>query len=142
MLEQQGMSTKPEAYFARVPWEGLAAINHAFYLTENKRHYQRFCGAFSYTEVSTPVSFYGYAAAAKRLGLARHDGDYWSLHIREDERHGAWMIEEVALPLLELFPQQQHEILFGYAQQRAVEAMAGAATARACRAATNEGRNT
>ncbi|WP_229456445.1 hypothetical protein, partial [Nostoc sp. CHAB 5715] len=26
---------------------------------------------------------------------------YWELHIREDERHGRWMLDDVALPLAE-----------------------------------------
>ncbi len=135
MLQQAGLSPEPEAYFDRVPWEVLAAINHAFFLAENKRHYVRFCGAFTYTEVSTPVSFRGFAAAAKRLGFAEDGRDYWSLHIREDERHGQWMVEEVAIPLALRFPERRHELLFGYAQQRVVEAMAAQATARECRAA-------
>jgi hypothetical protein len=132
MLAEQGMSAEPEAHFHVVPWEVLAVINHAFYLAENKRHYLRFCGAFTYTEVSTPASFDGYARAAKRLGLSDGCGDYWSLHVREDQRHGAWMIDDVALPLMQRFPERRQDILFGYAQQRALERMAGAATARAC----------
>lgn len=138
MLQGEGLSPTPEAYFASVPWEVLSAINHAFYLTEYKRNYLRFCGAFTYTELSTPVSFRGYAAAAKRLGLSDGQRDYWSLHIREDERHGAWMVEEVALPLLERFPAHRREVLFGYAQQRLVEKLAGAATVRACRVAAHD----
>lgn len=139
MLEAQGMSTKPEAYLMRVPWEVLSAINHAFYLAENKRFYLRFCGAFTYTELSTPVSFAGYAKAATRLGFSDGHADYWALHVREDARHGPWMLEQVALPLLTQFPERRRDVLFGYAEQRSVEAMAGAAVARACRAAS-EGR--
>lgn len=139
MLEAQGMSTKPEAYLMRVPWEVLSAINHAFHLAENKRFYLRFCGAFTFTELSTPVSFAGYAQAAARLGFSDGHGDYWALHVREDARHGPWMLEQVALPLLEQFPERRRDVLFGYAEQRSVEAMAGAAVARACRAAS-EGR--
>lgn len=139
MLEAQGMSTKPEAYFLRVPWEVLSSINQAFYLAENKRFYLRFCGAFTYTELSTPVSFAGYARAAARLGFTDGHSDYWALHVREDARHGPWMLERVALPLLEQFPERRRDMLFGYAEQRSVENMAGAAVARACRAAS-EGR--
>jgi hypothetical protein len=136
MLEAQGMSAKPESYFWRVPWEALSAINHAFYLAENKRFYLRFCGAFTYTELSTPVSFARYARAAARLGFSDGHGDYWALHVREDGRHGPWMLEQVALPLLQRFPERRRDLLFGYAQQRSVEAMAGVAVARACRAAS------
>lgn len=141
MLEQAGLSTRPEAYFDVVPWEVLATINHSFHLAENKRHFVRFCGAFTYTEVSTPASFRGYAAATRRLGLATEGDDYWSLHMREDERHGRWMLEEVALPVAERFPARQRELLFGYAQQRIVESHAARAIWRECRAAsTSAGR--
>jgi hypothetical protein len=135
MLEDQGLRTEPEAYFERVPWEVLGVINHAFYLAENKRHYLRFCGAFTYTETSTPAGFWGYACAAKRLGLSDGSNDYWALHVREDERHGAWMVEQVALPLLQQFPGRQREVLLGYLLQREVEGLAGEATYRACREA-------
>jgi hypothetical protein len=138
MLEQQGLSTQPEAYFERAPWQVLSAINHSFYLTENRRHYLRFCGAFTYTELSTPIGFHGYAAAAKRLGLSDGQSDYWALHVREDERHGAWMVNEVALPLIQQFPAHAADVLFGYAQQRLVEGMAAAAVERACRSAHEE----
>lgn len=138
MLEAQGMSKSPEEYLLRVPWEVLSAINHSFYLAENKRFYLRFCGAFTYTELSTPVSFARYARAAARLGFTDGKSDYWSLHVREDARHGPWMLEQVALPLLSQFPERRRDVLFGYAQQRSVEKMAGAAVARACRA--SEGR--
>lgn len=136
MLEQLGLSAEPEAYFDSVPWEVLAAINQAFYLAENKRFFVRFCGAFTYTEVSTPVSFRGYAAAARRLRLSSGRDDYWTLHIREDERHGQWMVDEVARPMLERFPQWSSDLLLGYAQQRLIEADAANATLRACRKVT------
>ncbi len=135
MLEQQGLSTAPEAYFERVPWEVLGAINHAFYLAENKQQYLRFCGAFTYTETSTPAGFWGYAEATKRPGLSDGQNDFWALHVREDERHGAWMIEQVALPLLQQFPGRQRDVLRGYLQQREVENLAGRATYNACREA-------
>lgn len=134
MLEAQGMSKEPEGYFLRVPWEVLSAINHSFYLAENKRFYLQFCGAFTYTELSTPVSFERYARAASRLGFTSGHSDYWALHVREDARHGPWMLEQVALPLLTQFPERCRDVLFGYAQQRSVETMASAAVARACRA--------
>lgn len=135
MLEGQGLSTEPEVYFERVPWEVLGAINHAFYLAENKRQYLRFCGAFTYTETSTPAGFWGYARAAKRLGFSDGQDDYWALHVREDKRHGAWMIEQVALPLLRQFPGRQRDVLLGYLQQREVEGLASEATYKACREA-------
>lgn len=139
MLMEQGLRVEPEAYLDVAPWEVLASINQAFYLAESKRHYLRFCGAFTYTEVSTPASFDSYARAARRLGLSDGHGDYWSLHVREDARHGAWMVEEVAVPLMEQFPEHAHEVLQGYEQQRLVERMAGAATWRACQSAAARG---
>lgn len=132
MLEQLGLSAEPEAYFEYAPWEVLAVINQAFYLAENKRFFIRFCGAFTYTEVSTPVSFRSYAAAARRLSLSDGRDDYWTLHIREDERHGQWMVEKVAKPMLERFPDFARDLLSGYAQQRFIEADAANATLRAC----------
>lgn len=140
MLDEQGMDSTPQAYLDSVPWQVLASINHSFHLAESKRLYLRFCGAFTYTEVSTPAGFDGYARAATRLGLSDGHGDYWSLHVREDQRHGAWMVDHVVAPLCERFPEHRAEVLLGYEQQRLIEGMAGAATARACRAAADAGR--
>ena len=42
-----------------------------------------------------------YLAAAQRLGLSDDAAGYWELHIREDERHGRQMVEDVALPLVD-----------------------------------------
>lgn len=135
MLEEQGLSTRPEAYLNEVPWEVLAVINQAFFLTESRSHYVRFCGAFTYTEVSTPASFARYAAAARRLGFGDGRTDYWTLHVKEDTRHGQWMLDEIALKLIERFPQQVPALLHGYAQQRLIESDAARATAHACRQA-------
>lgn len=135
MLEEQGLSTQAEAYLDRVPWQVLAVINQAFFLTESRSHYLRFCGAFTYTEVSTPASFARYVAAAQRLGLASGRTDYWTLHVKEDARHGQWMIDEIALPLIDRFPAQAPALLQGYARQRLIEGDAARATAEACRAA-------
>ncbi len=99
MLTELGMSAEPEAYFRLVPWEVLAAINHSFLLSERKRFYLRYVGGLLYTEVSVPAAFENYRAAAERLGMSEKARGYWELHIREDERHGRWMLEDVALPL-------------------------------------------
>jgi hypothetical protein len=138
MLEEFGMSTEPEFYFEAVPWEVLAAINHSFLLSERKRFYLRYVGGLLYTEVSVPAGFENYRAAAERLGLSEAARGYWELHIREDERHGRWMLEDVALPLATLYPADAWELVLGYDQQKLLSERAGAAIARAARAADAE----
>lgn len=135
MLEEFGMSAEPEFYFDCVPWEVLAAINHSFLLSERKRFYLRYVGGLLYTEVSVPAGFDNYRAAAERLGLSEAARGYWELHIREDERHGRWMLEDVALPLAALYPRHASEIVLGYDQQKFMSDRAGAAVVRAARAA-------
>jgi hypothetical protein len=135
MLEEFGMSTEPEFYFDAVPWEVLAAINHSFLLSERKRHFLRYVGGLLYTEVSVPAAFENYRAAAERLGLSREARGYWELHIKEDERHGRWMLEDVALPLAAMYERDAWELLLGYDQQKLMSDRAGAAVARAAREA-------
>lgn len=43
-----------------------------------------------------------YPAAGRRNGLSEAASGYWELHIKEDERHGRQMLEEVALPLVDM----------------------------------------
>jgi len=43
-----------------------------------------------------------YLAAGRRNGLSDAASGYWELHIQEDERHGRQMLEEVALPLVDM----------------------------------------
>jgi Iron-containing redox enzyme len=138
MLEEFGMSAEPEFYFELVPWEVLAAINHSFLLSERKRFYLRYVGGLLYTEVSVPAGFDNYRAAAERLGLSEAARGYWELHIKEDERHGRWMLEDVSLPLAEMYPKEAWELLLGYEQQKFMSDRAGAAVARAARAADAE----
>jgi len=54
-------------------------------------------------------------------------------HIREDERHGRWMLDDVALPLAEQYPDDAWELLLGYDQERLMGDRAGAAVVRATR---------
>jgi hypothetical protein len=138
MLEEFGMSTEPEFYFDAVPWEVLAAINHSFLLSERKRHFLRYVGGLLYTEVSVPAGFENYRAAAERLGLSQGARGYWELHIKEDERHGRWMLDDVALPLASMYPRDAWELLLGYDQQKFLSDRAGAAVARAAREADAE----
>lgn len=134
MLEALDMDATPEIYFDVVPWEVLANINHSFLLSDRRRLYLRYVGGLLYTETSVPAAFGVYLAAAKRLELPQDAMTYWALHIKEDARHGPWMLNEVALPLAERYPNAAWEIVLGYDQQRAMSARAGDATARACKA--------
>lgn len=138
MLSELGMSVEPEAYFGVVPWEVLAAVNHSFLLSERKRFYLRYVGGLLYTEVSVPAAFDHYRAAAERLGMSEAARGYWELHIREDERHGRWMLNDVALPLAARYPREAWEIVLGYDQQKFLSGRAGAAVAREARAAERE----
>ena len=52
-------------------------------------------------QVAGPSIYRVYLAAAQRLGLSDGAAGYWELHIREDERHGRQMVEDVALPLVD-----------------------------------------
>lgn len=134
MMQELQLSTQPEAYFDLVPWEVLASINHNFLLTECKRHFLRYNGGLAYFEVVGPSIYRTYLAAAKRLGLSDGAMGYWDLHIKEDERHGRWMMQDVTLPLVEMYPQQAWQIVLGYDQEKFMGDRAGAAVVRAIRA--------
>ena len=129
MLNAFGMDARPEAYFERVPWEVLANINHSFYVCEHKRNFLRYVGGLLYLEVSVPASFESYRLAGERLGLGPEAVDYWDLHIKEDQRHGRWMLDDVALPMVERYPQAAWQLVWGYDQQRCISARAGEAIA-------------
>lgn len=129
MLDELDISALPEAHFEVVPWEVLATINHSFLLSERKRYYLRYIGGLLYTEVSVPAAFNSYRLAAERLGMSEKARGYWNLHIKEDARHGRWMLEDVALPLTRMYPRNASELLLGYDQQRFMSERAGKATA-------------
>lgn len=135
MLAEFGMHTEPEAYFDLVPWQVLAGINHNFLLTERKRYFLRYNGGLAYFEVAGPAAYRNYLAAAQRLGLSNAAMGYWELHIKEDERHGRWMMDDVALPLAEQYPDQAWEILLGYDQEKLIGDRASAAVVRSVRQA-------
>lgn len=130
MMADLGLSTEPEAYFDLVPWEVLASINHNFLLTECKRHFLRYCGGLTYFEVAGPGMYRDYLNAAQRLGLSAAAMGYWELHIKEDERHGQWMLDDVALPLVERYPEDAWELLLGYDQEKWLGDRAGLAVVR------------
>jgi hypothetical protein len=133
MLEELGMQTEPEAYFDVVPWEVLAIINHSFLLTERKRYFLRYIGGLLYGELTVPAAFRHYRVAGERLGLSQSAMSYWDLHIKVDELHGRWMLNDVALPLIEQYPADAWEMVFGYDQQRLLSDRAGVAVAQAVR---------
>lgn len=135
MLAELGLNTEPESYFDIVPWEVLASINHNFLLTECKRHFLRYNGGLAYFEVAGPAVYRNYLAAAKRLQLSDAAMGYWELHIREDERHGRWMMDDVALPLAQKYPDHAWEIVLGYDQEKLMGDRAGAAVVRAIKTA-------
>ncbi len=133
MLIELGMNPEPEAYRDLAPWEVIANINHSFFLSEKKRNFLRYVGALLYTEVSGPSAFENYMYAGKRLGLGDQATGYWDLHIKEDQRHGQWMLEDVALPLADLYEESAWEILWGYDQQRFFSDRIGKAIVRSLR---------
>jgi Iron-containing redox enzyme len=118
MLSEFGLDTEPERYFDIVPWEVLAAANHNFLLTECKRYFLRYNGGLAYFEIAGPAAYRNYLAAAKRLGLSDAAMGYWELHIREDERHGLWMLQDVALPLADMYPNDAWQLVLGYDQEK------------------------
>lgn len=135
MLEALDMDTAPEAYFNWVPWEVLAIINHSFLVSDRKRDFLRYIGGLLYGELTVPATFIPYQQAGQRLGIPDEAMSYWKLHIKVDELHGEWMLDDVALPLVDRYPNQAWEILLGYEQQRLLGDRAGSAIARAVKAA-------
>jgi hypothetical protein len=138
MLDALGMETEPEAYLDLVPWEVLATINYSFLLTERKRYFLRYMGGTLYFEVTVPAGFRPYRAAAERLELPPGATSYWDLHIKVDALHGRWMLEDVALPLVEQYPADAWELLLGYDHQRRMSDRASNAVVRAARQAEQE----
>jgi hypothetical protein len=135
MLEALDMDTTPEAYFDLVPWEVLAIINHSFFLSDRKRHFLRYIGGLLYGELTVPATFIPYRKAGERLGIPAKAMSYWDLHIKVDELHGQWMLEDVALPLVDRYPDRSWELVLGYDQQKYLGNRAGKAIAAAIKAA-------
>ena len=135
MLEEFGMNTQPESYFDLVPWEVLACANHNFLMTERKIYFLRYNGGLTYFEVAGPAAYRNYLAAAQRLELSQAAMGYWELHIREDERHGQWMLTDVSLPLAQRYPDRAWELVLGYDQEKLMGDRAGVAIVRLAKAA-------
>ena len=127
MMAELGLHTSPETYLDHVPWQVLASINHNFLLTERKRDFLRYNGGLTYFEIAGPSLYTDYMIAAERLQLSEAAMGYWKLHIREDERHGQWMLTGVALPLADKYPNDAWELLLGYDQEKFISDRAGVA---------------
>ena len=124
MLNELGLDSRPEAYLNIVPWEILANINHSFLLSEQKQKFLRYVGGLMFIEISVPASFKNNKLAGERLGVSHDAVSYWDIHIKEDIRHGQWMLNDVALPLIEKYPENAWEIVKGYDQQKFLSARA------------------
>ena len=133
MLEECDMDSRPEAYFELTPWEVLANINHSFFLSERKKNFLRYVGGLLYTEVSVPAAFQSIKMAGERLNMGDKGISYWDLHIREDIRHGQWMLDDVALPLVEKYPKQGWDMVKGYDQQKFISSRSTAAIVESIR---------
>ncbi len=118
MMAEIGLDTRPETYFDLVPWQVLASINHNFLLTERKRYFLRYNGGLTYFEIAGPSTYTDYLIAGQRLQLSDAATSYWELHIREDERHGQWMLTDVALPLVDQYANDAWELVLGYDQEK------------------------
>jgi len=138
MLDDLKMNAEPEGYFERTPWEVLASINLSFLLSERKLYFLRYIGGLMYTEVSVPAGFQHYRDTAARLGLSKEAMAYWDLHIKEDEKHGQWMLNDVALPLVDKYNGDAWQLLLGYDQQRFVSDRAATAIMREARQADSQ----
>jgi len=127
MMAELGLRTELEAYLDLVPWQVLASINHNFLLTERKRHFLRYNGGLTYFEIAGSEIYTDYLEAAKRMRLSDAAMGYWELHIREDERHGQWMLTDVAFPLADMYPDHAWELVLGYDQEKFMGDRAAAA---------------
>jgi hypothetical protein len=139
MMAELELNTQPEFYFDLVPWQLLASVNHNFLLTECKQHFLRYNGGLTYFEIVGPSIYRDYMAAAQRLGLSDAAMGYWELHIREDKRHGQWMLQDVALPLAKLYPNNAWQLVLGYDQEKLIGDRAGLAIINAIKAAEQAG---
>ena len=84
----------------------------------------RYIGGLLYIEVSAPSSFQNYQKAGQRLGLTEAGTGYWTIHIKEDIRHGEWMLQEVAFPLARKYSDQAWQVVLGYDQQKFISTRA------------------
>jgi len=85
-----------------------------------------------YFEVAGPAAYRNYLAA-QRLGFRGGDG-LWGC-TSETGTHGRWMLDDVALPLAEQYPDDAWELLLGYDQERlmAIRWCCRSASSKGCR---------
>lgn len=136
MLEEVNLNTEPEYYLDSVTWEFLATVNHFFMMANWKKLYLRFIGSFLYMELNTPNAFYFYDQGTQRLGVNNLGKTYWNVHIVEDKRHGEWMLNEAALPMIEAYPDLAYEIILGYEQQKRISRRSGISVAEEAKKAS------
>ncbi|NJM23964.1 MAG: iron-containing redox enzyme family protein, partial [Richelia sp. SM1_7_0] len=55
--------------------------------------------------------------------------------IKVDELHGKWMLDDVALPLVDKYPSDAWQMLLGYEQQKLLSCRAGKAVTQAVKQA-------
>ena len=91
-----------------------------------------------FVEISVPASFKSNKLAGARLGLSDKAISYWAIHIEEDIRHGQWMLNDVALPLVEKYPEDAWELVMGYDQQKFLSARATASIVASIQKYENE----
>ena len=71
--------------------------------------------------------------AGERLGMGEKSVSYWDLHIREDIRHGQWMLDDVALPLIETYSDRAWDMVKGYDQQKFISSRSTSAIVESIR---------
>ncbi|MGB3655159.1 MAG: iron-containing redox enzyme family protein, partial [Rivularia sp. (in: cyanobacteria)] len=59
------------------------------------------------------------------------------IHIKVDELHGKWMLDDVALPLVDKYPDDAWEILLGYEQQKLLNSRSAKAVIQSVKEADN-----
>lgn len=110
-----------------VPWELLACANYYFLLTENKSHFLRYVGSLICHEITKSITNKNYQMAAQRLGVLKETTN------SEDLCHKEWILNEVALPLIEMYPHQAWELVLGYDLYQIMSDRASASIVRAMR---------
>ncbi len=130
-LQCAGLKPDPEAYVSFAPWESLSEINEAFHLSSLSRQFLKMAGALLFWEASGPAELADHDAAARRLGLGgRPQGNPFY-----EERRCRLLLNEIALPLVDAYPDESWQVLAGYDIARLMRRRSSEALARAAREA-------